>query len=78
MGAAVHISMGLGMQIMEDQPGAYGLWPAHSPAVVEANRVCDNWKIWYGNKTNWAFAPTPEGDCTYPQEGWCFQDDSGV
>ena len=75
---AVHVSMGLGMQIMEDQPGAFRIWPNNDDAIEEANRVCKNWKHWYSDKAHWAFPPPPLGKCSYPNESWCFQDDSGV
>ncbi|KAK9438543.1 Pfs, NACHT and Ankyrin domain protein [Metarhizium brunneum] len=52
-----HISTGLGMQIMEDRQGAFDLWPDNSSAIVEAERVCKNWKGWYSNMNNWADKP---------------------
>lgn len=77
---ATHISMGLGMQIFEDQPGAFNIWPDNDGAVTEAKRVCRNWNDWYENRTNWATdsRPFPIGNCSYNDPAWCFQDDSGV
>jgi len=75
---AVHISMGLGMQIMEDQAGAFRIWPNDDSAIIEAKRVCKNWNTWYANQDHWAFPPVPKGKCHYSNPAWCFQDDSGV
>lgn len=77
---ATHISAGLGMQIMEDQSKAFKFWPNDDSAIIEANRVCTNWKKWYYNKKNWDNPPKPLGKCPYDgkKEAWCFQDDSGV
>ncbi|KJK84432.1 Laccase [Metarhizium anisopliae BRIP 53293] len=76
---AFHISRGLGMQIMEDQKGAFAMWPDKSPAIVEAKRVCRNWDKWYGNMSNWADKPTSAGgNCVEKSADWCFQNDAGV
>jgi hypothetical protein len=76
---AFHISGGLGMQIMENQPGAFDIWPDNSRAIAEARRVCRNWNAWYLNKDNWAYKPkSVGGECTEKNIDWCFQDDSGV
>ena len=70
--------MGLGMQILEDQPGAFRLWPNDSHAIVEARRVCKKWNRWVDDPKHWANPPPPLGQCTYANSDWCFQDDSGV
>lgn len=76
---AFHISKGLGMQIMEDQPGAFEIWPNNGNAIAEARRVCSNWKTWYLNEDNWANKPVSAGgECKETNLDWCFQDDSGV
>ena len=76
---AFHISMGLGMQILENQAGAFGIWPDNGNAIVEAKRVCKNWEGWYLNKDNWANKPVSAGgECEETDQDWCFQDDSGV
>lgn len=76
---AFHISKGLGMQIMEDQPGAFRIWPDNDSAIVEAERVCKNWKDWYNDINNWAYKPVwAGGKCKEEIDDWCFQDDSGV
>jgi multicopper oxidase len=76
---AFHISEGLGMQIMENQAGAFQIWPDNDSAILEAKRVCDNWDDWHGNQTNWAFQPAAAGGkCTEDNVDYCFQDDSGV
>ncbi len=76
---AFHISKGLGMQIMENQAGAFDISPDSDGAIVEAKRVCKNWKDWYLNKDNWAYKPkSMGGECTEKNVDWCFQDDSGV
>ena len=76
---AFHISEGLGMQIMEDQNMANEIWPkGNSNALKEAGRVCENWKHWYGNESNWAVPPTSPLCKTKDRPDWCFQDDSGV
>ncbi|KAL9622799.1 MAG: hypothetical protein Q9160_002918 [Pyrenula sp. 1 TL-2023] len=75
---AFHISEGLGLQIMERQDDADQLWPKppkHGDAMEEAERVCSNWKAWYGNDSNWS---PPGVKCPYENKEWCFQDDSGV
>jgi hypothetical protein len=71
---AFHISEGLGMQILEDQAGAFKLWPNNSPAMKETLRVCKNWDAWYSDHTHWA----NKGNCTDEDMPWCFQEDSGV
>ncbi|KAF3020071.1 hypothetical protein E8E14_000861 [Neopestalotiopsis sp. 37M] len=71
---AFHISEGLGMQILEDQAGAFKLWPNNSPAIKETLRVCKNWDAWYSDYTHWA----NKGNCTDKDMAWCFQEDSGV
>jgi Multicopper oxidase len=71
---ATHISMGLGMSIMEAQGIADRMWPQpNDSSIVEAQRVCTNWKIWEGNPKNWA-----PNKCTEKDPNLCFQDDSGV
>lgn len=70
---AFHISWGLGMQIMEDQAGAFRLWPDKNPAITEAERVCTNWRKWYSDTNNWAENPSK---CN--NTDWCFQNDAGV
>jgi hypothetical protein len=76
---AFHISFGLGMQIMENQLGAFKIWPNNDSAIIEANRVCDNWKKWQKNMTHWAHKPTSVGGtCKETDVEFCFQDDSGV
>ncbi|KAH6696779.1 multicopper oxidase-domain-containing protein [Plectosphaerella plurivora] len=76
---AFHISEGLGMQIMENQAGAFKIWPDDDSAIIEAERVCDNWKKWHGNQTNWAVQPAAVGGkCKETNDEFCFQDDSGV
>ena len=73
---AFHIAKGLGMQIMERQSDANKTWPkGNSNAIKEAERVCDNWESWYGNKSNWA---SPPGTCSYTNKEFCFQEHSGV
>ena len=75
---AFHISEGLGMQILENQPAANHLWPHEgrgSEEIKEAQRVCKNWDAWYNNQTNWAVPPK---NCTEKDVRMCFQDDSGV
>jgi hypothetical protein len=76
---AFHISEGLGMQILEDQRGAFRIWPDNDTAIVEAERVCTNWRTWQENMTNWSNLPiSAGGNCTEINPDWCFQDDSGV
>lgn len=76
---AFHISEGLGMQIMEDQAGAFRIWPDNGNAIIEAKRVCKNWRAWQGNISNWSNKPiSAGGNCTEKDVEWCFQDDSGV
>jgi len=76
---AFHISRGLGMQIMENQPDAFGIWPANDKAIHEAQRVCKNWDNWQSNISNWANKPKSEGgECDEKNTDFCFQDDSGV
>ena len=76
---AFHISEGLGMQIMEDQAGAFRIWPDDDSAIIEAERVCKNWKAWQGDIGNWANKPEANGgNCTEKNIKFCFQDDSGV
>ncbi|KAL3426474.1 multicopper oxidase [Phlyctema vagabunda] len=76
---AFHISKGLGMQIMEDQAEAFKIWPDDDSAIVEAERVCKNWRDWQSNITNWANPPiSRKGNCTEEDIEMCFQDDSGV
>lgn len=65
---ARHAAEGLGLQILELVKKANEIWPkGDSNALTAANRVCDNWKLWQGNCSNWAVP------CTH-----VFQDDSGV
>lgn len=71
---ARHISEGLGMTIMERQGAAFDIWPNNDSAIVEAKRVCYNWKKWQGDPRNWADNP----NCTETDKEMCFQDDSGV
>ena len=68
------------MQILERQESAAHIWPLDSPAVIEAKRVCKNWKEWQGNMTNWANPPALPGKpgCDEKDPEMCFQDDSGV
>jgi hypothetical protein len=47
---ARHASEGLALQIMERQSDADKLFPAKSPNMVEANRVCEEWRAWQNNK----------------------------
>jgi hypothetical protein len=76
---AFHISEGLGLQIMEDQPQAEVIWPkGNSSALTEAGRVCRNWENWYLDRENWAVPPWNPLCKTKDRPDWCFQDDSGV
>ncbi|KAF7563498.1 hypothetical protein G7046_g619 [Stylonectria norvegica] len=43
---ARHASEGLALQILERQGDANKLFPKTSPGLIEAKRVCDNWKLW--------------------------------
>jgi hypothetical protein len=53
------------MQIMENQLGAFAIWPDSDSAIVEAKRVCKNWKIWQGDISNWSDKPISKGgNCT--------------
>lgn len=72
---AFHITEGLGMQIMERQSDANEIWPKGSSTQKEAERVCQNWETWYGDRGNWA---EPPASCSYTNKEFCFQDDSGV
>ena len=66
---ARHASEGLAMQILERQEDANKLWPhGSSPAIADAERVCDNWQKWQENRNNWSPDVDPK---------W-FQDDSGI
>ncbi|KAH6884120.1 multicopper oxidase-domain-containing protein [Thelonectria olida] len=47
---ARHASEGLALQIMERQSDANKLFPANSPNMIEANRVCDEWRTWQHNQ----------------------------
>ncbi|KAJ4192983.1 hypothetical protein NW767_010513 [Fusarium falciforme] len=44
---ARHASEGLALQILERQSDANKLFPSNSPNMIEANRVCDDWKKWH-------------------------------
>ncbi|KAF4445755.1 hypothetical protein F53441_10504 [Fusarium austroafricanum] len=44
---ARHASEGLALQILERQSDANMLFPAGSPGMVEAERVCKDWKKWH-------------------------------
>lgn len=74
---AFHISKGFGMQVLERQTSAEGIWPKDNHAIVEAERVCANWEFWQKNQSNWANPPGQPG-CTDKDPEMCFQDDSGV
>jgi hypothetical protein len=43
---ARHASEGLAMQVLERQGDANELFPVGSPNIIEAERVCKNWKTW--------------------------------
>jgi hypothetical protein len=43
---ARHASEGLALQILERQSDADKLFPRKSPNMIEANRVCAEWKKW--------------------------------
>ena len=43
---ARHASEGLALQILERQSDANKLFPRNSPNMVEARRVCAEWKKW--------------------------------
>ena len=58
---AWHASSGLAVQILEREK-AINI-PQHS--MDEANRLCNNWKTWYSNTSNWWDLDS-------------FQDDSGI
>lgn len=87
---AAHASFGLASQILERQWDANRIWPnPGDSAIVEAQRVCKNWKDWKGNCTNWwpgdgsrcpkqIPAIHPNASCTYGDADYCFQDDSGI
>ncbi|KAK0719189.1 multicopper oxidase-domain-containing protein [Lasiosphaeris hirsuta] len=66
---ARHAAEGLGLQILERREDALDIWPddVRSPAVKEAERVCENWNKWQANCNNWGVK------CDQ-----IFQDDSGV
>jgi hypothetical protein len=49
---ARHASEGLALQIMERQGDADKLFPRNSPNMVEARRVCAEWKKWQDNQTD--------------------------
>ena len=70
---AFHIAEGLGIQILERPSDANKLWPKGGAVLNEIERVCHNWDTWYGNHSNWA-----EPTCSYKDNVFCFQDDSGV
>ena len=75
---AFHISGGLGMQILEDQPLANKTWPfSSSHAIKEAQRVCTNWENWQKDTNNWDPIAI---DCLKEtgNSDDCFQNDSGV
>ncbi|KAK5659545.1 hypothetical protein OQA88_747 [Cercophora sp. LCS_1] len=69
---AKHAAEGLGFQILERREAAVEIWPSldQSAALTEATRVCENWRDWQANCTNWA------DQCQVPPRP--FQDDSGV
>ncbi|KAJ1336154.1 L-ascorbate oxidase [Microdochium nivale] len=85
---AFHASYGLAFQVLERQADADRLWPHKgkgSGAVVEAERVCTNWKKWHGDCRNWwpGGVVGPEGALSYPAceekpTPHIFQDDSGI
>jgi hypothetical protein len=71
---AFHISAGLGMQILEDREAAEAIWPTgSSPALANAQYVCDQWDDWYNDPKNYY----PQPNCNDTQDH-CFQNDSGV
>ncbi|KAF4985418.1 hypothetical protein FDECE_16570 [Fusarium decemcellulare] len=43
---ARHASEGLALQVLERQSDANKLFPPDSPGMIEATRVCDDWKEW--------------------------------
>ncbi len=49
---ARHASEGLALQIMERQSDANKLFPRNSPNMIEANRVCADWKDWQDKQKN--------------------------
>ena len=52
---AFHASFGLALQFLERQQDAADLWPSYqtSPAIAEAQRVCNNWNKWWGDCRDW-------------------------
>ena len=73
---AYHASQGLALQILESQQAAIDIWPSlnESHALIEAQRVCDNWNKWWGNCEDWW-----PGDGTGCGTGeLSFQPDSGI
>ncbi|KAK3178645.1 hypothetical protein OEA41_000782 [Lepraria neglecta] len=73
---AFHASWGLAMQFLERQDAAIALWPSFekSPALVESQRVCDNWNRWWGDCRDWW--PGDGKSCGIGEEG--FAPDSGI
>lgn len=73
---AFHASFGLALQFLERQDDAKALWPSFedSPALREAQRVCDNWNRWWGDCRDWW--PGDGKSCGIGEEG--FAPDSGI
>jgi hypothetical protein len=49
---ARHASEGLALQILERQSDVNKLFPPDSPNMIEANRVCAEWKKWQHTQPN--------------------------
>jgi hypothetical protein len=87
---AGHASFGLGAQILERQPAANAIWPhpsdgstaycgphKRSNALCRASQICDNWKVWHSNCSNW-WAEKDKNPCDQQANPYYFLTDSGV
>jgi hypothetical protein len=87
---AGHASFGLGAQILERQPAANAIWPhpsdgstdycgphKRSNALCRASQICDKWKAWHSNCSNW-WAEKDKNPCDQQANPYYFLTDSGV
>lgn len=83
---AEHISIGLGLQILEGREEANRLYPMGGEAQRQVKEVCDGWSEWQKQCKNWwpqdvnekGVFPACQNQTEYPPPFFTYGQDSGV